>query len=248
MSLSPLPLTQEQEKKLRTLLHVFLDENKKLNLSAYREEQQCWVGNVLDSIPAYALLRSASQGRAADVPLNVIDVGTGGGFPLLPLGILLPEVQFTGFDATKKKIDAVERMVEKLGLQNVQLLTGRAEELGHPTSLASGGLRGASNPELREQFDIVLCRAVAELSTLLEYCSPFARVGGQVIAWKTLAIGEELQASVTSRMQLHSRLMDRHEYELPDGWGKRQLLIFEKVKTLPREFPRKIGVPKKHPL
>lgn len=228
-------------------MEVFLEENRKLNLSAYRTEKQCWMGNILDSLPAFALLRSASQGRAADVPLSVIDVGTGGGFPLLPLALLLPEVQFTGLDATKKKIDAVKRQVEKLELRNITLIAGRAEELGHPAPGASRRY-GAGDPGLREQFDVVLCRAVAPLPTLLECCSPFARVGGKVIAWKTLSIEEELQASVTARMQLHCRLMDRQRYTLPGDWGERQLLVFEKVQTLPREFPRKTGIPKKKPL
>lgn len=255
MPLNASSLSPEQEQQLRTLLRFFLEENAKLNLSAYRTGEQCWVGNVLDSVAAVDVVRTTCSSFKASGwgrICRVIDIGTGGGFPLLPLALLLPEIEFTGLDATKKKIDAVKRQAEKLELQNVRLLAGRAEEVGHPAPprpfpRRGGGYR-ASDPELREQFDIVLCRAVAELPTLLEYCSPFVRVGGRVIAWKTLSIEEELQASVTARMQLHCRLMERHEYELPDGWGRRQLLLFEKVKTLPREFPRRVGVPKKQPL
>ncbi len=224
-------LSSDQERRLRELLTVFLVENKKLNLSAYRTEETCWVGNILDSLPAVELLRL----RAAPVTLRVLDVGMGGGFPLLPLALLLPDTRFTGLDSVKKKIDAVQRIVNALELKNVHLLVGRAEELGQ-------------DAEYREQFDVVLSRAVADLPTLLEFCSPFARVGGNVIAWKSLLIEEEMTRSIQARMQLQCRLVDHREYALPGDWGRRQLLIFEKIKTLPREFPRRVGIPKKEPL
>jgi 16S rRNA (guanine527-N7)-methyltransferase len=219
-------LSAEQEARLRELLHVFLEENKQLNLSAYRTEATCWTGNILDSLPVLPLLSGVK---------TVLDLGTGGGFPLLPLALLLPEVKFTGLDSVKKKIDAVQRIVNTLGLPNVQLLVGRAEELGHDETH-------------RERYDMALSRAVADLSTLLEFCSPFVRVGGKIICWKSLSIEEELKSSVNARMQLQCRLIDHLEYDLPGDWGKRQLLIFEKTKTLPREFPRKVGEPKKEPL
>ena len=215
-----------QEQKLRELLRIFLAENQKLNLSAYRTEETCWVGNILDSIPATEFLEGAK---------SVLDIGTGGGSPLLPLALLLPEIEFTGLDATKKKVDAVQRIVNAMGITNVHLFVGRAEERGH-------------DREYREQFDVVLSRAVADLSTLLEFLSPFARVGGHVIAWKSLLIEEEMVRSLQARMQLQCRLVDHREYALPGDWGRRQLLIFEKTKTLPREFPRRVGIPKKEPL
>ncbi len=207
-------------------MQIFLAENQKLNLSAYRTEETCWVGNILDSIPAKELLAGAK---------SVLDIGTGGGFPLLPLALLLPETAFTGLDSVKKKIDAVQRIVNALEIKNVQLLVGRAEELGQDAGH-------------REQYDIVLSRAVADLPTLLEFCSPFVRVGGKVIAWKSLSIEEEMIRSLQARMQLQCRLVDHLEYALPGDWGQRQLLIFEKTKTLPREFPRRVGIPKKEPL
>ena len=243
-------LSAEQENKLKDLLHVFLKENAKLNLSAFRTEQQCWVGNILDSIAADASIRTAVSSRvvpsgARDISVDgsatrhdtftTIDIGTGGGFPLLPLAILFPEISFTGLDATKKKMDAVQRMVHQLALPNVKLLLGRAEELGH-------------DPRHREQYDVVLSRAVSELPTLLEFMSPFCKVGGIMLCWKSLAIEEELQKSLDARMKLLARLTDRHEYGLPGDWGRRQILIFEKVQKLPNEFPRRTGIPKKEPL
>jgi len=219
-------LLAAEEQRLRVLLQVFLAENQKLNLSAYRTEETCWVGNILDSLPVIPLLTGVK---------TVFDLGTGGGFPLLPLSLLLPDMEFTGLDSVKKKIDAVQRIVNALELKNVHLLVGRAEELGQ-------------DPTYREQYDVVLNRAVADLSTLLEFCSPFVKVGGKLICWKSLSIEEELTKSVNARIQLQCRLVEHREYELLGDWGRRQLLIFEKTKPLPREFPRKVGIPKKEPL
>ncbi|MEK7137410.1 MAG: 16S rRNA (guanine(527)-N(7))-methyltransferase RsmG [Patescibacteria group bacterium] len=242
--MSSLQFSKDQESKLQELLRVFLEENKKLNLSAYRTGEQCWVGNILDSIACLDILRRVSTRHDT---INIIDVGTGGGFPLLPLAILFPEASFTGLDATKKKIDAVQRMVNHLSLSNVQLLIGRAEELGH-------------DPKHREQYDLVLSRALAELPTLLEFMSPFCKVKGQMLCWKSLAIDAELLASLEARMKLHCRMVDHHEYDLDflvgeiglptscGGWGRRQILVFEKVKALSKEFPRRTGIPKKEPL
>lgn len=235
-------ITEEQEAKLRELLGLFLEENKKLNLSAFRTEENCWNGNVLDSVAAAELDLFMKEG------LSVLDVGTGGGFPLLPLAILLPQQRFVGMDATKKKIDAVQRIMEALHLTNVSLVTGRAEELGQ-------------DPAHRQQYDIVLSRAVAPINVLLELCAPFAKVGGRVIFWKSMKIDGELQESLLARAELSCRLVDRYEYDLDatglptvapakrgGGWGKRQLLIYEKQFATKEKYPRAVGVPAKHPL
>lgn len=221
-------ITGEQERRLRELMAAFLIENQKINLSAYREEEQCWIGNILDSIGG---IREAEFGKG----MHVLDLGTGGGFPLLPLAILFPDVRFTGLDATKKKIEAVRRISNHLAFTNVDLLIGRAEDLGR-------------EPHLREQFDAVLSRAVATLSTLLEFMSPFTRVGGRNFCYKSLTIEEEVLRSVEARMQMKTRLIERREYVLPAGWGRRQLLIFQKTAALTMEFPRAVGIPKKMPL
>src|SRR3989344_2678155 len=221
-------ISKDQERRLRELVAAFLTENQKINLSAYREEEQCWIGNILDAIGGIGE-KEFGDG------MRVLDLGTGGGFPLLPLAILFPSASFTGLDATKKKIEAVRRIANHLNLTNVDLLIGRAEELGR-------------EPHLREQFDVVLSRAVAPLATLLEIMSPFARGGGRVFCYKSLTIDEELLQSIQARMQLKTRLTDRREYALPDGWGRRQLLIFQKTAALTNEFPREVGIPKKMPL
>jgi 16S rRNA (guanine527-N7)-methyltransferase len=147
----------------------------------------------------------------------------------------LPGSTLTGMDSVKKKLDAVGRIAGAMGLTNVRLTTGRAEELGHDT-------------EYREQFDIVTARAVAPINTLLEYCAPFVKKGGFVVLWKSLDIEQELKDSLLARAELSCHLIKQHTYSLGAEWGERQLLIFEKASALSKKYPRETGVPKKDPI
>ncbi|MBU2214046.1 16S rRNA (guanine(527)-N(7))-methyltransferase RsmG, partial [Patescibacteria group bacterium] len=166
---------------------------------------------------------------------SILDLGTGGGFPLLPLAICLPQCQLTGVDATQKKVAAVERIANALEVKNVNIIAGRAEELGHDKTY-------------REQFDLVLSRAVAPINTLLEYCAPFTKVKGHIVLWKSMKIEQELKDSLLARAELSCHLTAQHEYELPEKFGKRQLLIFEKTFQTSEKYPREIGIPKKNPI
>ena len=224
-------LNETMEKNLQALLHLFLEENAKLNLSAFRSEEDCWHGNVLDSLPALELDIVAKAQDGA----TLLDIGIGGGFPLLPLALALPQMSFTGLDATQKKVDATQRIVDALEVKNVTLLCGRTEELGR-------------EPQHREQYDIVTARAVAPLNTLLEYASPFVKPGGYIICWKSMQIEQELQNSLLARAELSCQLTDQHPYTLPDKWGERQLLIFEKRGPINKKYPRSVGIPKKKPI
>jgi 16S rRNA (guanine527-N7)-methyltransferase len=214
----------EVENKLHELVTVFLEENAKINLSAFRTEEACWTGNVLDSLAAADLMNG-----------DVIDVGTGGGFPLLPLAMSHPECSFTGVDATKKKIDAVQRIADAMHMNNVTLIPARAESLGH-------------DKHYREKYDIALARAVADLSVLFEYCSPFVKPSGHIILWKSLMIDQELLSSKHAQKELRCTLVKKIDYELPGDFGKRQLLVFEKTGPLPTTYPRPVGIAKKKPL
>jgi 16S rRNA (guanine527-N7)-methyltransferase len=225
MSYTPSP---SEEQTLRSLLKNFLTENAKLNLSALRTEEQCWIGNIQDSLPFLELPFAAGI-------KTLLDIGTGGGFPLLPLAICLPDATLTGLDATQKKIDAVRRIADTTGLQNIRLLGGRTENLGR-------------DPRYRETFDIVTARAVAPVNVLLEYCSPFVRRGGHVVLWKSLHAEQELQESLLARAELSCHLTGQHVYDLGGDWGERQLMVFEKSSALSPKYPRAVGVPKKEPL
>ena len=209
-------LSIPDQKRLRSLMRVFLAENQNINLSAYRTEEQCWVGNVLDSVAGVRGILEYQSIGVSGGDIRVIDIGMGGGFPLLPLAMLLSEVRFTGMDATRKKVDAVGRIIEEMGISNVQLVTGRAEEL-------------AKSEGLRKRFDIALSRAVAPLPKLLPYMSPFVREGGVLLCWKSMHIDEELESSKRVQKELKCQLVDQIEYELPGDWGSRQILVYEKM-------------------
>ncbi|HVW67213.1 MAG TPA: 16S rRNA (guanine(527)-N(7))-methyltransferase RsmG [Candidatus Peribacteraceae bacterium] len=222
--------------QLRELMRMFLTENANINLSALRTEEACWIGNIEDSL-AYLDLNDSSSPhpRRGAAGCSYIDVGTGGGFPLLPLAVALPEARFTGLDTIRKKVDAIARIAKELKLTNVETVAERAEVLGR-------------NTKHREQYDVVLSRAVAPLNVLLEYCSPFAKKDGLIVLWKSVHIEEELKQSERAQKLLACALIKQHRYELPSDFGPRQLLVFKKTAALPDEFPRKVGMPKKEPL
>lgn len=231
-------LSASTKQRLRELVSDFLQENSKINLSAFRTSEQCWIGNVLDSLSALDMEPLSSHARNPNPnpnPLTILDLGTGGGFPLLPLAICLPQCTFTGMDATGKKMDAVRRIIEALHLTNCTVITGRSEEMGH-------------DPKFREKYDVVLARAVAPVNVLLEYCAPFAKVGGKVILWKSMQIEEELTESLLARAELSCHLKEHYRYTLPESWGERQLVIFEKTFKTSGKYPRGVGMPKKSPL
>ncbi len=225
-------MTHQQEEKLKELARVFLQENTKINLSAFRDEESVWVGNILDSLAALEAPRASAcfpDGGA------ILEVGTGGGFPLLPLAICKPDCRFFGLDATRKKLDAVGRMTDALTMKNTKLINGRAEELGQ-------------DQKCRQKFDAVLARALAPLNVLLELCIPFAKVGGHVIAWKSMNIESEINASLKAKEVLRCRLAGQYTYTLPEPYGRRQLLFFEKTGSTPAGYPRSTGTPKKKPI
>lgn len=222
-------LSPALETRLRSLRDRVLDENTRINLTALRDPGACWIGNVLDSLPLLEITDKLGPVH------TLLDVGTGGGFPLLPLALALPDTACTGLDSTGKKIEAIRRIAESEKIANVRLVTARAED-------------AARDPAHREKYDVVTARAVAEIPVLLEYLSPFARVGGRVVLWKSLQAGDELARSTTAQRTLHCPFDFAHEYDLPGDFGRRQLLVFRKGAATPKAYPRPTGVPGKQPL
>lgn len=226
-------MTEEVRHRLETLCDAFLRENAKLNLSAFRTQETCWTGNILDSIAALEVepLKTFSVPHSP----RILDLGTGGGFPLLPLAICLPECSFVGMDSVQKKIAAVQHIVDAITITNVRLVCGRSEEL-------------AREDAHREQYDIVLVRALAELNVLLELAAPFVKVGGFILCWKSLNIAQELQNSLLARAELSCQMEEPHIYDLGGTWGRRQILVFRKRAKTGAKYPRGVGEPKKNPL
>ncbi len=225
-------LVNIDESRLRQLMHVFLEENSKLNLSAMRTAELCFPGNVLDSI---AFLQAFETYPDLKKIKKLLDIGTGGGFPLTPLALCLPHVQCIGMDATQKKIDALGRIIASVGIPNVTLVCGRTESLAH-------------HHEYREVFDVVTARAVSSLSVLLEYAVPFLTVGGLCAFWKSTKIAHELAETADAQKKLSCSYIGNFQYALPDPWGERTIVFFKKTAPTSNEFPRNIGVPKTNPL
>jgi 16S rRNA (guanine527-N7)-methyltransferase len=217
--------------------------NQRFNLTAISgyEEVQC--KHLLDSLSC--ILAFPQQGRTQGIPdtvplqrpaqpLLVIDVGSGAGFPGLPLKIMLPDIRMTLLEATAKKATFLRHMVEELGLQDVEIVHGRAEEVGQAA-------------EHRERYDLVVARAVATLPVLLEYCLPLCRVGGRVVAQKGDDVREEVEIAQNALHVLGSALLEIKPVVLP-CLSLRHLVVVDKMSRTPSEYPRRPGIPSKRPL
>lgn len=222
-------ISPDLEARLQALRDRVLDENTRINLTALRDPEKCWIGNVLDSLPLLDVVDKLGGAT------NLLDIGTGGGFPLLPLAVALPDWTLTGLDSTGKKIEAIRRIAAAEGIGNVRLATARAED-------------AARDPLHRERYDVVTARAVADLAVLLEYASPFAKQGGFVVLWKSLHAHEEISHSAKAQHLLHVPFAFSHAYTLPGDFGGRQLLVFRKGAATPKLYPRPTGIPGKDPL
>ena len=225
-------LPEDIKSSLQRLAEAFLKANGILNLSAHRTIERTWKGNVMDSLAACAFLQEFS---IVHFPFSMLDLGTGGGFPLLPLAIVYPKHQCTGLDSVGKKVEAVRRIAKEMNLSNVTLLAGRTEDLGH-------------DQMHREHYDVVSARAVGQVPMLLEYCAPFTKVGNHILLWKSMDIEDDISSASRAEAELFVKRIDAITYDLGDTWGKRQILVYEKTQSTPKEYPRPVGTAKKHPL
>ena len=166
---------------------------------------------------------------------SLIDIGTGAGFPGIPLKIVYPEISVVLLDSLNKRVKFLQEVIRDLGLTGVEAVHGRAEDL-------------ARKPEYRGQFDLAVSRAVANLSTLSEYCIPFVRVNGFFVSYKAGKGLEEIESSNSCMRALGSKIMQVDEFQLPGEDSLRVLIKIKKCKGTPKAYPRKAGVPSKNPL
>lgn len=212
-------------KKYRDLV---IDRNTKVNLTAITDPKDFEIKHFVDSILAAAFSGFKDAG-------NVIDIGTGAGFPGLPLAICFPDKQFVLVDSLNKRIRIINEIIDILDINNAIALHGRAEDL-------------ANKAEHRDKYDICVSRAVAELSVLAEYCLPFVRTGGFFGAYKTLEALKELQNSNKALKQLGGCYHVATKVNLNGVETNHQILWIKKVSRTPAKFPRKAGMPSKEPL
>jgi 16S rRNA (guanine527-N7)-methyltransferase len=224
-------LDDAQLDQFRRFRDLLLDANTHINLTAITDPAEVMTRHYLDSLTCLLAVEPAQRAR----PSRLLDVGSGAGFPALPLAIAFPAWRVTSLEATGKKARFQQEAVAALGLENVTVLTGRAEEL-------------ARQPEHRGRYDLVTARAVAALPTLLEYCCPFARVGGRVIAPKKGDLADEIAAGVRAAPLLGAKLLAPIAVTIPPLADARVLLVAEQVRACPQQYPRPAGAPAKRPL
>ena len=219
-------LTEEQVQQFIKYYEMLVEKNKVMNLTAITEFDEVIEKHFLDSlslIKVYDLKKD----------ISVLDMGTGAGFPGIPLKIAFPELKVTLADSLNKRILFLQEVIDELHLEKIEAVHTRAEELG-------------KNKAYREMYDLVVSRAVANLSSLEEYCVPFVKIGGNFISYKSGEIEEEVANAKNATFLLGGKVKDVYKFDLYEQ--KRSFVIIEKVKGTPKTYPRKAGTPTKTPL
>lgn len=226
-----LHLNSRQVEQFETYYKELIDWNRKINLTRITDYEEVQVKHFLDSLTVTKAINPKDIGES----LRVIDVGTGAGLPGIPVKILLPGIRLYLLEATAKKAKFLEHLIKKLGLDDVEIVVGRAEEAAH-------------KPQYREKFDLVISRAVATLPALVELTLPFCSVTGSFIAQKKGDIREEVKQSNRAIDVLGGRLREIKPIELDELNDNRCLIIIDKTKSTPAKYPRRPGMPDKRPI
>lgn len=219
-------LTDRQTEQFLSYYKILVEKNKYMNLTAITEFEDVIIKHFIDSLMICKL--QIPKGK-------LIDVGTGAGFPGIPLKIVYPDLQVVLLDSLNKRVQFLNEVIRELSLEQIEAIHGRAEDL-------------AKNYEYREKFDLCVSRAVANLSSLTEYCLPFVKIGGSFIPYKSGKIDEELSAGEKAIFLLGGELQAKKDFKLIDSDISRSLLQIHKIKATPKKYPRKSGIPTKEPI
>lgn len=219
-------LSDAQKQQFMDYYEFLVETNKVMNLTAITEFDEVIEKHFLDSL-------SLCKVYDLDRKVKILDMGTGAGFPGIPFKIAFPELEIVLADSLNKRIKFLQEVIERLGLSNITALHARAEELGR-------------DKNYREQFDLCVSRAVANLSSLSEYCIPFVKEGGKFISYKSGEIEEEVSQAKKAIKLLGGKIEDVYKFDLYEQ--KRSFVIISKEKKTPKTYPRKAGTPTKEPI
>ena len=221
-------LDENQKKQFTDFYEYLVEKNKVMNLTGITEFQEVLIKHFLDSL---ACVKAVDMSRIK----RIMDIGTGAGFPGVPLKIAFPHLEACLLDSLKKRVNFLEETFQMLKLENITAIHGRAEEY-------------AKNKQYRETYDLCVSRAVSNLATLSEYCLPYVKTGGYFISYKSGTVQEEVEQAQKAVEILGGKIQDVVYFQLPDSEIQRSLVVIEKIKATPGRYPRKAGTPLKEPL
>ena len=223
-----LKISEYQLEQFMQYYKMLIETNKVMNLTAITDLDEVMVKHFIDSL---LIVKSMDINECN----SMIDVGTGAGFPGIPIKIMFPHIKVTLLDSLNKRLKFLNYVIEELRLKNINTVHGRAEDLGHKN-------------DTREKYDLCVSRAVANLSTLSEYCIPFVNVGGKFISYKSSVSADEIEESKKAIKLLGGKILSQKIISLPCSDMERTLVVIEKIKPTLKKYPRKAGTPSKEPI
>ena len=218
--------TDEQIEKFIRYYDLIIEWNEKINLTAITEYKDVMIKHFLDSVSIIKAVDMSSVN-------SLIDIGTGAGFPGIPIKIMFPDIKITLLDSLKKRLNVLDLIIDELNLKDIYTIHGRAEDI-------------ARDPKHREKYDLCVSRAVANLSTLSELCIPFVKPNGKFVSYKSEKADEELEKAQNAIRLLGGKVTSTVSFELEDNI--RTLIVIDKTESTNKKYPRKAGTPGKEPL